>query len=121
MVKLISGLRDDVLDHFALLDHHHFYDNVSSASSSRQVNGDTPCGRGCGPSPKHRYKVITAKGSSRQMNGNVRDNVTLRLFFSQCMQQYLFLSMKNMCYRVELYRVGIDLLARQKRPLGKSS
>ena len=75
-------VRDDVVDDFTLEQHHDFYANFSSLSIARQVNGDTPSVRGLGPSPRHRYKDLTAKDSSLQINGNVSDIKIFKLFFS---------------------------------------
>ena len=76
-----GGVRDDTVDP-TLGQYHHSYDNVSSVSFARQVNGDTTSVRELGTSPRHRYKDVTAKDSSRQINGNVSDIRTLKLLFS---------------------------------------
>ena len=73
---------DDAANDTTLEQYHHSYDNVSSLSFARQLNGDTPSVRGVGPSPRHRYRDITAKGASRQVNGNVSDLNALKIFFS---------------------------------------
>ena len=83
-------VRDDVVDDFTLEQHHDFYATFSSLSIARQVNGDTPSVRGLGPSPRHRYKVVTAKHSNLQISGNVSNVKTLKLLFSWRMQHYLF-------------------------------
>lgn len=76
-----GGVRDHVVDP-TMGQYHHSYDNVSSVSFARQVNGDTTSVKGLGRSPGHRYKDVTAKDSSRQINGNVSDIRTLKLLFS---------------------------------------
>lgn len=89
-----GGVRDDLVDP-KLGQYHHSYDNVSSVSFARQVNGDTMSVKGLERSPRHRYKDVTAKDSSREINGNVSDSRTLKLLFSSIM---------NVRYRPELQR-----------------